>query len=1572
MKAIAHHLKGIFIGIFLVVYGSFPVLADDTEIFLGSGAVSSGTQPNVLFILDNSGSMNASATDEYGNPTGQTRLEAMKEAFSEIMATTSGVNIGLMRFNAPGGSIMLPVQDINTEIPLEPFSVSPEIMASTDDAVELHDTDGTVVVDSETYDFVYTDNPAASGSVSVTIEDEWDNEEEDSGGNIQHCCTEWNMRTDYTNGLRFQNVNVPPGATITSATITLTSRNSYGGSSTTQWYGQDDANPIAFSFSNSDISNRTKIQDAGSDLAVTWNIGSWSWDTQYTSPNLSALVQKMVDKTGWASGNSMVFIQEMSSGSSRASRLVTGSGQWYAPRLDITYTTTAPAKLYQTVGLRFQNVNIPQGATVTSAQLSFYAADTDASAASYDIQIERAADAAAFAETNGNLRDAVSRPKYPATPATWVVDGTWTADQPEPGPDVTALVQEVVSNVSGWCGNNAMAFYISGTSSDLRTAYSYDAGDDREPKLTVSYTYDPDTAPSGTGCSNDYIASRVDLGENDAEQTSSNYVTNSSSTLDMRYDYTNGFRFDTIPITQGATILEAYIEFTARYTDTGSVTFHFDGHAHDNSPAFPQEYYNITNRTTTSSGIQVDWPITDSWTSNEVYRTPDLSAIIQAIVGRSGWSAGNALSIIQTASGGYYDRRAYSFNSSSADAPRLVVKVADGGVDFSNNTIRQHADSLVQNLEGRTYTPITDSLYEAALYFRGDPVYYGTTRERFTPLSGSVPKRYKRVSDIDSHTATSTDHYIPSGCNLDYPDSSSCQNESFSGSPSYITPITSDCQSSHIVLLTDGQANNNHSASSSANPEGKTLIQTLKGSSTCASAYSSQYCARELTSFLATQDQVSAFPASDNTVTTHTIAFNLNSSSARGFLEDLATNGGGGYYTASTASQLANTFQQIIQTIVSQDTTFVSPGATVNQFNRLTHRSEIYFSLFKPESTPKWPGNLKRYKILGTPPVISDANDTAAIDPDSGFFKSSAKSVWSSTVDGSTVELGGSAHEVPAPASRKMYTYLASASGATKNLTSSVNALSESNSAITVAKLGVADSSTRTKVLRWARGVDELDSDGDTSTTDARTQMGDPLHSVPALVTYGGTDDNPDITIFVATNEGFLHAIDGDDGSEYFSFIPEDLLGNLELFYNDSALFSSIRYGLDGSPVVWVNDVDQDAEISGSDHVYLYVGMRRGGRNYYALNVTDRTSPRALWTIKGGTPGDDFEHLGQTWSTPVKAKIQIGTTDKEVLIFGGGYDDSDDTVTKRPDSSTTMGNAIYIVDAETGQRLWWASPNASTSNGLKLTDMTYPIPSDIAVADMNLDGYIDQMYVGDLGGQVWRFDINNGESSLSDLVKGGVIAELSGDTDATYRKFFYKPSVSLLANNGALNLGIAIGSGNRPVPATDRTAVNRFFMLYQNNVFNPPDTYTTIDDTYLTDRTGLFDDSSISYDGWYIDLTRTGEKVLANAITVDNKVFFTTFEPNAAPNACTAVAGSGHIFVLNATNGNAALDLDDDGDIDGDDTDSLLGSGAIPPSPKLLFPEGSTPTILIGPEQLDPGFAQPDWEPIYWHENWEN
>ena len=129
-------------------------------------------------------------------------------------------------------------------------------------------------------------------------------------------------------------------------------------------------------------------------------------------------------------------------------------------------------------------------------------------------------------------------------------------------------------------------------------------------------------------------------------------------------------------------------------------------------------------------------------------------------------------------------------------------------------------------------------------------------------------------------------------------------------------------------------------------------------------------------------------------ILTHTIGFNFSSD----FLRDVATAGGGRFQEASSASELAGVFKNIVDAAASLDTTFVAPSATVSQFNRLANRNDIYFSMFRPGLTTRWAGNLKRYELNippgGTEVKIVDALGNAAIDDATGDFRADARSFW--------------------------------------------------------------------------------------------------------------------------------------------------------------------------------------------------------------------------------------------------------------------------------------------------------------------------------------------------------------------------------------------------------------------------------------------------------------------------------------------------------------------------------------------------------------------------------------------------
>src|SRR5690606_7731210 len=135
-----------------------------------------------------------------------------------------------------------------------------------------------------------------------------------------------------------------------------------------------------------------------------------------------------------------------------------------------------------------------------------------------------------------------------------------------------------------------------------------------------------------------------------------------------------------------------------------------------------------------------------------------------------------------------------------------------------------------------------------------------------------------------------------------------------------------------------------------------------------------------------------------------------------------------------------------------------------------------------------------------------------------------------------------------------------------------------------------------------------------------------------------------------------------------------------------------------------------------------------------------------------------------TWSVPVKTKIKIGSTPTDVLIFAGGYDETQDnpnTVSTR--KTDNMGNAIYIVNATTGALIWSASN--TTGHTRVLSNMQYSMPGTPRVVDLQTspsgalgadqEKLADQIFIGDMGGQIWRFFINNGNSGANLVIPGG-------------------------------------------------------------------------------------------------------------------------------------------------------------------------------------------------------------------------
>lgn len=703
---------------------------------------------------------------------------------------------------------------------------------------------------------------------------------------------------------------------------------------------------------------------------------------------------------------------------------------------------------------------------------------------------------------------------------------------------------------------------------------------------------------------------------------------------------------------------------------------------------------------------------------------------------------------------------------------------------------------------------------------------------------------------------------------------------------------------------------------------------------------------------------------------------------------------------------------------ISTSSTFVSASVPVNVFNRIETLDNFYIALFEANAKSRWPGNLKKLKLVDedTPPdgnydEIKDANGKIAFDNDTGRILFDRLTFWTDAAalppanpdrgevdnrDGRAVARGGAGQKIPgfitndlgsttAIGPRQLYLEPASVTNGASNSFVTFDSTTLASDADVQTLLGVTTATDATSLISWARGIDEQDEDNDNQTNVRGWILGDAIHSRPLALNYGATtgytESKPNIRLFMGTNDGFFHifedmapgtsTLDGngnpvttpptESGKELFAFMPRESLPNLQQLYDDTALSpdgSSVThpYGVDGEPVALVVDDDRDGTVETGDEVYVYVGMRRGGRSYYALNASNPDAvPSLQWKITK-TSGGNFDELGYTFSTPRVAKVQYGSNPVDVLIFAGGYDMNKDDPSISA-GTDTEGNAIYIVNARTGALIWKAVDGigSNTDTTHYNSGLDHSIPSSVATLDSNGNGIVDRAYVGDMGGNVWRIDLPEGNQAnhRQDNWEITKLAALGGNTEAEDRRFFHAPDVVQTKDENGNYDGILLTSGDRASPK-EVDDDNYLYLIKDRSTRsgNPP--ASVLGHAELTDTTACitgtetgtvnsttYDCSNMNYDkGWKIELKENGEKGLASPLTVDGKAYFTTYRPHQISGAtCEPTEGKGALFKVNLKDGTAIHNK----------RDQEIGPG-IPPQ---VTPLGSDGLLFPGAGELE-------------------
>jgi type IV pilus assembly protein PilY1 len=661
----------------------------------------------------------------------------------------------------------------------------------------------------------------------------------------------------------------------------------------------------------------------------------------------------------------------------------------------------------------------------------------------------------------------------------------------------------------------------------------------------------------------------------------------------------------------------------------------------------------------------------------------------------------------------------------------------------------------------------------------------------------------------------------------------------------YTSPIQLECQPSFIILVTDGLQN------------GSVDVRTQ---------------ATDEFSNLATNDHSSTFAGVQNVIV-HTVGFGIGASepsdviAANNVLRTAAQNGGGQFYDTNSSADLEAALQDAIRRIVAATFTFATPVVPTTS---TTGSTKAYLAAFQSDpSRPFWKGYLKAYQRDSAGLVPIDAN---------GVPLSSAL-VWEAGQVLSTI----------ASSSRTIKTIASvtnTVSGTSTVGTGSLTPFDKSNSAITQSLLGAGSSTERDQIIDFVRGIDVLDEDKDGNTTEDRAwKLGDVFHSTPVLITppvlalndssyqaFKTAQAGRTKVLISGANDGMLHAFRESDGAELWAFIPPDLLDNLK---NLNSTSGDHLFYVDASPIA------ADIKVGSNWKTIVVFGERRGGHYYHAMDITDPTNPSYMWSFTD-------TKMGETWSEPAIGKVNIGGNDKFVMFVGGGYDTAQNNAT---------GKAFFAIDLSDGSKLFEYYNTGANDNQY----MNFSIAANPTAVDLNNDGHVDRVYIGDVGGQVWKFDVS--ATATSSWSGKRLFAAAPSQTNPPAAGEYYPAQgiygAPTLAFDSSQNLWLYVGTGDRNHP--NNTASNRFYGIKEATDMTNGAALTESDLANVTSTNGS------ASGGWFFQMG-TNEKVFAAANVFNMDVLFSGFTPTTTV-TCTSGGGTAKLYAIQMQTGYAAINF---------------------------------------------------------------
>ncbi|MCX7208712.1 MAG: PilC/PilY family type IV pilus protein [Proteobacteria bacterium] len=421
-----------------------------------------------------------------------------------------------------------------------------------------------------------------------------------------------------------------------------------------------------------------------------------------------------------------------------------------------------------------------------------------------------------------------------------------------------------------------------------------------------------------------------------------------------------------------------------------------------------------------------------------------------------------------------------------------------------------------------------------------------------------------------------------------------------------------------------------------------------------------------------------------------------------------AVNGGGDYFNANDPNAVAVGLSKALIDIESK-TASVGSADVSSSFMSPDSRS-IYFSSFE---TISWIGDVKTRKLN------LETNELEAV-------------TWSASKK--LIERGKLGHK-----DRKIYTCPETScnsrtlfdqdnSAVLSRMSAGVNALKTSNGTMSSEQIA---QNTAAALIDYLRGdqSNEIQPDAKNPKSLYRARkglLGAVIHGGVSYVkkpskAYSDTgypaflqrQSNRIAMTYAPANDGMLHAFNAETGAEEWAFVPPSIVSRLWQ-QAERAFTNDFKYFVDGAPTI------ADIQVGNTWKTILVAGLRGGGGEYYALDITDPLNPKPLWSFANSK-------LGKTYGFPVVGKVN-GTWK---VLLSSGYDNADNK------------GYLFALNANTGDLDNTFSSSCSNNEGLCALSKI-----GVLFENENVDDSIIMAYAGDLSGNLWRFNPKDGSSAL--------------------------------------------------------------------------------------------------------------------------------------------------------------------------------------------------------------------------------